>query len=177
MKPSQFAPTAIINDKPSPEFQEAVDVLRKLGYSRSLQAQAKAWADGGQRFAKDNNLKPMKLSVLNVGKLLKDVPSSLILHHALNKDLTPAEVQRNARDERAEIIKSLANRNGWMDHGQLFSRDGKPYCLVGHPYDFNQGDMESLCEVAKLWGLHASVSPVSHYYPGRTLSVILGRLS
>ena len=63
----------------------------------------------------------------------------------------------------------------WMDHGTRWTRDGKPYCLVGQPYQLLDDDLEELARLAEL-GLDVSVAtyPAWHY-PGHVLSVVVTR--
>lgn len=109
----------------------------------------------------------------------------------------PSQIERDrARDEWAAgegVRKSDANTDpipwllgrrspsysapaGWFDHGTRWTRDGRPYCLVGQPYQLLADDLRELLDLQLEHGLDVSVAtwPAWHY-PGRVLSVIVTR--
>lgn len=66
----------------------------------------------------------------------------------------------------------------WYDHGTRWTRDGKPFCLVGQPYDLSSDDMRDLVRLEEEFGLTVVVS--SHpdwHYPGHILGVTVERRS
>ena len=66
---------------------------------------------------------------------------------------------------------------GWFDHGTRWTQGGKPYCLVGQPYQLNGDDLRELLALEVEHGLDVivSTSPAWHY-PGAVLSVIVKRI-
>jgi hypothetical protein len=70
--------------------------------------------------------------------------------------------------------EGYGRRPSWMDHGTRWTRDGKPYCLVGQPYDLSTEDMRELIQLEDEHGLRVSLSsdPCWHY-PGEVLGVVV----
>lgn len=63
------------------------------------------------------------------------------------------------------------DRPRWFDHGTCWTKDGKPYCVVGQPYGLSSDDLRQL-ELLVDAGFDVSVStrPAWHY-PGSVLQV------
>jgi len=59
----------------------------------------------------------------------------------------------------------------WFDHGTCWTKDGRPYCVVGQPYGLSCDDLRQLALLVNA-GFDVSVStrPAWHY-PGSVLQV------
>ena len=78
--------------------------------------------------------------------------------------------------KRTPYSGTTPNGWGWFDHGTRWTQGGKPYCLVGQPYQLNGDDLRELLALEVEHGLDVvvSTSPAWHY-PGGVLSVIVKR--
>lgn len=65
---------------------------------------------------------------------------------------------------------------GWFDHGTRWTRDGRPYCLVGQPYQLHADDLQELLALHTERALDITISthPAWHC-PGGVLSVLVTR--
>jgi hypothetical protein len=65
-------------------------------------------------------------------------------------------------------------RPPWFDHGTRWTRDGKPYCLVGQPYGLSADNLRELLALVDDHGLHVGVdNRPDWHYPGHLLSVVV----
>lgn len=65
---------------------------------------------------------------------------------------------------------------GWFDHGTRWTRDGRPCCLVGQPYQLHAYDLRELLHLELELGLGVVVSTYPAWHnPGEVLSVIVMR--
>jgi hypothetical protein len=64
---------------------------------------------------------------------------------------------------------------GWYDHGTRWTRDGRPYCLVGQPYGLSDDEVGKLAALRQQ-GLQVSIDTrPSWHYPGSVLTVVVTR--
>ena len=62
-----------------------------------------------------------------------------------------------------------------VDHGNLWSKGGKPVCFTFQPYHFSAGTMKDLVDFCEEYDLHLWVTGSSWHFFGRTLFVVLWR--
>jgi hypothetical protein len=63
-----------------------------------------------------------------------------------------------------------------IDHARFYTKDGKPYAVIFHPYTrLNLELTKAVVEWADRVGLDFSIDADSEYYPGVTLRIVLHR--
>lgn len=70
--------------------------------------------------------------------------------------------------------RTVERRPRWFDHGTAWRREGKPYVVIGQPYELFGADLEELNNIEDNEDLHIAVlSHPSWHYPGQVLSVFV----
>lgn len=93
-----------------------------------------------ETFALDFGAKPLKWSGLNVSRLVRatgERPERVAMVRVFLAYLG------------MEGSKTHPGRGGVFDHGELWSRDGKPWAIVGHPYGIDDDERALLAGLAR----------------------------
>ena len=61
----------------------------------------------------------------------------------------------------------------WIDHAEVWLKDGVPHIFMSHPYGLSLEDMGDILVVCAELDLEVNVDAFSHYYPSATVEVKL----
>lgn len=109
-------------------------------------------------FASDLAVRPCRWSAHNLTVMLRRTGDS------------PARVAEMRDLLGALGMDQCGHRHSWIsmggvfDHGEMWSRDGVPVVIVGHPYDIDPDERHWLAELARFPGLAVNVDDRPSYY-------------